>query len=289
MFAHQVIEDLQKKSYRPPADDKQGWFRNVPNIIRSAQHFHVDGYKHIRALFPEDNDNYKAFKETKYLKLPYDKLWIDCFTEAEPVQTIYRKHANKYAALIMNRKKEWEIFLFVHAPFVNTWIMIPRVVNVKFGEEDIEPELTYQCFNYENLSLSEDMEEEINAGMQHILIFIPCVVRLLNCKNIQTEKIIAPVKLNKKRLSSGKQIIFDYHVLNVMVPSNKKRGYQEQSIPLSHNRVHLCRGHFKEYTSEHPLLGKHVGLYWWQPSVRGQNKTGIVMKDYNIMPQEAIC
>jgi hypothetical protein len=107
-------------------------------------------------------------------------------------------------------------------------------------------------------------------------------VRLLNCKNIQTEKIQPPAKLNKKRIRSGKQSIFDYHILNLVLPSNKKRGYQEQQVPLSHNRVHLCRGHFKEYTKEHPLFGRHTGLYWWEPSVRGQNRDGVVMKDYNI-------
>lgn len=108
---------------------------------------------------------------------------------------------------------------------------------------------------------------------------------LLSCKNIITEKILAPEALNKKRRKAGKQELFDYHVLNVVLPS-KKRGYQEATEPLSHNRVHLCRGHFKEYTAEHPLFGHYIGLYWWQPYVRGQNKKGIVMKDYSITTNE---
>ena len=113
------------------------------------------------------------------------------------------------------------------------------------------------------------------------LTTIYTTLKLLNCKNIQTEKIPAPEALNKKRRKAGKQELFDYHVLNVVVPS-KKRGYHESTEPLSHNRVHLCRGHFKEYTVEHPLFGHYTGLFWWQPHVRGQNKDGIVMKDYNI-------
>jgi len=44
----------------------------------------------------------------------------------------------------------------------------------------------------------------------------------------------------------------------------------------------------KEYTQEHPLFGKLTGLYWWQPHVRGQNKEGIVMKDYAIKTKEAV-
>lgn len=104
---------------------------------------------------------------------------------------------------------------------------------------------------------------------------------ILSCKNITTEIIKAPESLNKKRRKNGKQEIFDYHILNVTMPG-EKQGYKENGESLSHNRVHLCRGHFKEYTQEHPLFGRHTGLYWWQPHVRGQNKDGIVMKEYNI-------
>jgi hypothetical protein len=46
--------------------------------------------------------------------------------------------------------------------------------------------------------------------------------------------------------------------------------------------VHLCRGHFKTYTDDNPLFGKHVGKYYWQPSIRGKNKKGIVAKDYSL-------
>ena len=112
-------------------------------------------------------------------------------------------------------------------------------------------------------------------------------LKLLNCKNIQSEIIKAPEALNKKRRKTGKQEIFNYHVLNVVVPG-KKRGYSPATEPLSHNRLHLCRGHFKEYTTDHPLFGRYTGLYWWQPQVRGQNKYGMVIKDYNIQGAAAV-
>jgi hypothetical protein len=55
------------------------------------------------------------------------------------------------------------------------------------------------------------------------------------------------------------------------------------SSPLTRdslNRVHLCHGHFKNYTEGNPLFGKYTGRYWWQPFVRGNKKKGVVMKDY---------
>lgn len=110
-------------------------------------------------------------------------------------------------------------------------------------------------------------------------------VKLLNCKNIRIETIKASEKLNKKRRKNGKAEIFDYKVLSVFKPGNKQ-DYRQGSTPLSHNRVHLCRGHFKEFTTEHPLLGKHTGLFWWQPHVRGQNRDGIVIKEYDVINEK---
>jgi hypothetical protein len=46
--------------------------------------------------------------------------------------------------------------------------------------------------------------------------------------------------------------------------------------------VHRVRGHFKTYTSDAPLLGKHTGTWWWGWSVRGNPEHGIVVSDYEL-------
>lgn len=45
-------------------------------------------------------------------------------------------------------------------------------------------------------------------------------------------------------------------------------------------RRHLARGHFKTFTEDAPLLGKHVGTYWWGWQVRGQESSGSIEKTY---------
>ncbi|MET4144332.1 hypothetical protein [Arthrobacter sp. UYCo732] len=47
-------------------------------------------------------------------------------------------------------------------------------------------------------------------------------------------------------------------------------------------RRHLARGHFKTFTDDAPLLGKHVGTYWWGWQVRGQESRGTVEKVYTL-------
>lgn len=47
-------------------------------------------------------------------------------------------------------------------------------------------------------------------------------------------------------------------------------------------RRHLARGHFKTFTEDAPLLGKHVGTYWWGWQVRGQEGSGTIEKTYTL-------
>jgi hypothetical protein len=102
---------------------------------------------------------------------------------------------------------------------------------------------------------------------------------LLNCKNVGTEKVEIDMALNKKRKKLGRVPLFSYYTL-VLKPVGKR----QKSIPkhLWENRIHFQRGHFKVFTEEHPLFGKHVGCFWWQPHIRGRNTNGIIMKDYKI-------
>lgn len=46
--------------------------------------------------------------------------------------------------------------------------------------------------------------------------------------------------------------------------------------------LHICRGHFKDYTNGGGLFGKYTGLYWWEMHTRGDSKQGAVMKDYAV-------
>lgn len=47
-------------------------------------------------------------------------------------------------------------------------------------------------------------------------------------------------------------------------------------------RRHLARGHFKTFTEDAPLLGKHVGTYWWGWQLRGQEVSGVIEKTYTL-------
>lgn len=280
MYAHQVIDSLNNKKhmqYVNATECEKDHNKIVIDRILKSQCFHFIIPQKIPVLIDFSTIN------SEPLYLPFDNIFIDLSLnesdqEKDPIVTfvLITKIINK------NTTNEYELYGGYNAEKV---MGSRRFRLISFKAKYTE----YGAIEMIRIFKETIVNGDDGTGFLKMLINIAHrVIMLLNCKNIESEKILAPSALNKKRRLNGKQEIFDYHVLNIIVPANKKRGYQEQSIPLSNNRVHLCRGHFKEYTPEHPLFGQYVGRYWWQPSVRGQNKDGIIMKDYTVTPKEAV-
>lgn len=263
MFAHQVIEDLKTAPY--VSDHNKD---SLITYIRNAHKFHFGESNEIVNTFKKWVGKKRLFiDETEYIKLPYDILWFDYILSDPPV--------NIKRGILLARTDD-NIFYTVCFLGTNQWNLMARTYEITIGVGVTAVGEIYDG----SLFIPEDeaWEEEFKAAT---LSLVCASLVLLNCKNITTEIIKPPEALNKKRRKNNKQEIFDYYVLNVTTPS-RQHGYRESTEPLSHNRLHLCRGHFKEYTTDHPLFGKFTGMYWWQPHVRGQNRNGIVVKDYNV-------
>jgi hypothetical protein len=109
-----------------------------------------------------------------------------------------------------------------------------------------------------------DALDEINAAKQFCMI--------LHCKNVQTETMVAPVAVNKKRQGKGKSVLFDYHVLTL------NQGEQGSATATGHTdtgratpRQHLRRGHIRRLENR---------VTWVNATIVGNQ--GFVSKDYRI-------
>jgi hypothetical protein len=279
MFAHQVIEDLKSK----PMACKQEFKESLVTSIITAQKFYVGGYyETINTVTSGKEISIQTLFESKYMRLPYNEIWVDCLRElpagAPPPPIEYYSKYGAYVARI--KEDDWFIAGFGYLHQRQRWTIISSIHVANIGKDRNKITLRYDP------SIGKESPEvkDLIIEVKTIAALVGATVQLINCKNIRSEKIIASASLNKSRRKNGKQPLFNYHVLNLVVPAGRQQ-YEEKKMPLSHNRIHLCRGHFKEYTKEHPLFGKSTGLYWWQPHVRGKNKDGIVMKEYSVKTQ----
>lgn len=121
--------------------------------------------------------------------------------------------------------------------------------------------------------------EETSFGLFGVVLH---TCSLFACKNIRLFEKYVPKKLRKKQERKHGHGGLREYVLTITVPGKQKQ-YEGGSTSVGTSvPLHICRGHFKTFTDEKPLLGKHTGKYWWQPHVRGDEKNGTIKKDYRV-------
>jgi hypothetical protein len=130
----------------------------------------------------------------------------------------------------------------------------------------------------------EEPKQYYDEMIQEIKNINACML-LLSCKNIKAESVPPAEKLNKKRRKKCKQEMMEYKTLRLVLPKRDRpaRAGAGNERDQRTARLHLCAGHFKTYTQDAPLFGKHTGRFWWQPHVRGDKDVGQVRKDYEVV------
>lgn len=293
MYAHQVIES----HVFDILINYDKYFKELRYGIKQAQKFHIE--HDTMNNYASNNIGKTLYFNPdflKYAKLPYSPLWID---------SVHGPH--KYGLFISYHPDDenlWMLFAFYrysmepNAPGWNGWGMLPfyrciDISNRRSGEYCIPFLYDWKRCNIKikdgtYQKCDEVGREDSSCGnyqlWRHFHWITSCLepaILLLNCKNIIAINNHPPSALNRKRIRLNRVPLFTYKTLHIKLP-NHKNEYSGHGVSLSHNRIHLCRGHFKEYTAAAPLFGKYTGLYWWEPHVRGQNPDGIVMKDYSV-------
>lgn len=107
-------------------------------------------------------------------------------------------------------------------------------------------------------------------------------ISLMHCKNVELRTVDPPPALSKKHARKSGAPLTRYHVLEI-TPMRRildsEGGARTRGMGQA---LHICRGHFKTYTPEAPLFGKHVGAYWWNDRAQGERRRGTVTTDYQI-------
>ncbi len=109
-------------------------------------------------------------------------------------------------------------------------------------------------------------------------------LNFLSCVNVRTVDVVPSAREQREHKQPGRLPLVSFKTLEL---KQRKSFGASEKLGLWTNRVHLCRGHFAEYTDEAPLFGKYVGRFWIPPHARGDRVRGIVNKDYAIESQSA--
>ncbi|MGV9823393.1 hypothetical protein [Nocardia xishanensis] len=131
-----------------------------------------------------------------------------------------------------------------------------------------------------------------NHGSQVSMPTLPAfmAIAIMNCRNTEvTETRDRSRAARRPRPGSTRPVKpLTHHVITL--PGKASRpgsGAGASTIGGGPAPWHMVRGHFKTYTAEAPLMGKHVGTYWWQPAIRGDREHGVVQSSYRVIPTSA--
>lgn len=138
-----------------------------------------------------------------------------------------------------------------------------------------------QIYNYSSFAKNAGVEVAKTWFLEQLAIPFYAST-FCHCNNVEYYEKSQPEALQKANIKRGKVPQETYRVLDIgglqkqaKSESNSERGELQTAL-------HICRGHFKTYTDENPLFGKHTGTYWWAMHKRGSEDNGKVDKDYNI-------
>lgn len=146
------------------------------------------------------------------------------------------------------------------------------------------------CLPHEGLvvppSVSYERRAEVAeraADVAHPLIYPSALATcFIHCRNVTTQEHEAPGAMQKAYEKRNKQPLVRYHtlVIDPMKEVLKREGGSEESGLKK--ALHICRGHFADYTEGKGLFGKYHGRFWMPAHVRGKLKHGVVAKDYSV-------
>jgi len=309
MYGHHVIEDLIHFKNNNIVKDK-GFNQGIDILIKSiknAQHFHLGSFHEfilpLQNIF--DNKSRVFFGEcAEHVRLPYKACWFE-FQNIAPDVPI-TEDVPKRGILVIEIEKDLIWVWIVYCPAVyKKWVVSPQQYFISIGKTIYDHEIlremvttslkrsgasdsVIQSYYESNIwpqPMINNMDVSTSQGLikddHRDFVALNAALMLLNCKNVVSEDVPPPEKLNRKRNKKGKQELFTYKILKLLLPSESKQHgeYLPSGIKA---RIHLCRGHFKTYTKESPLFGRYTGLYWWQSHVRGDKNEGMVVKEYKV-------
>jgi hypothetical protein len=154
-------------------------------------------------------------------------------------------------------------------------IYVPSMLTVFTGEHG----------SYLGMRATENPDEE--APQAYTSMFMPgmLAIGLMNCRNVKIAEArdhAAVPRKPKQKARIPKPLA--YHTIVVPGARRPKSSAEARELAGEPLPWHIVRGHFKTYTADAPLMGKHVGTYWWSPAVRGDRDDGVIEKDYRVVP-----
>lgn len=236
------------------------------------------------------------------LRLPYPNMWFEWYDQSAQMQVAM--HCLEIPQMTGARDNDptctyaWMAFPYMFPPDdfpIREFAHMPTMYDqlLEFDFDDLEllgvRGLRWKKDTFEIMNLGVDENHKARMDANQDANDLGAVVELMwnglvalgfmNCRNVSTQRVERPAKQPKKSRRKRPDRA-DYHV--IVLPRKAYSGDSYTTDEHGRRRLHCVRGHVKTFTAERPLLGKHVGSYWWSDQLRGNPDLGVVEADYKV-------
>jgi hypothetical protein len=104
----------------------------------------------------------------------------------------------------------------------------------------------------------------------------------MHCNNVQIEERGLQSGKRRTRGQNRSQPEYKHYVLRIDAIKHILERVGQVGEHGIAQALHICRGHFRTYTEDGPLFGKHTGTFFVSQHLRGVASAGQVRKDYDI-------
>jgi hypothetical protein len=129
-----------------------------------------------------------------------------------------------------------------------------------------------------------DVAHRVAEGMLPFVLPVLLAISLMHCRNVEVRTVEPQESASHAHRRRRGHRLVRYQVLDIepMRRLLNEAGATSASAGGLRRALTICRGHFKTFTADAPLFGRHAGQYWWAPHVRGSPDAGIVVNDYRV-------
>lgn len=205
----------------------------------------------------------------------YDHVGADWFNGSESDPDGWRWSLEAFIYIEVDRKVCgpffcWRIFVAEDGHLIKEHLELPKCE--MFGD--------FQDSSWKQLNVT------LNWQAREMLRPALLALGFMHCKNVVQESHDPPSKSRKQRREDGSPKA-TYRTLDIEAMRRTLHvdgGVESNGLGRA---LHICRGHFKTFSPEAPLMGKGVGTYWWPSHVRGKKERGQIFKDYRVQPPQS--
>jgi hypothetical protein len=126
--------------------------------------------------------------------------------------------------------------------------------------------------------------DAVNSVATEMITVVLASINFMNCKNVEIVENQPTRQQRRLAEREGKRPPVTYRTL-VIHPMSRRRWRNTGGNPAIRSGValHICRGHFKNYSEGKGLgRGHRHGVWWWSPQLKGSERSGRIVKDYEV-------